>query len=108
MEEKTLLMCSIFFSFLGISVLYLILLNTDVNHSFFIEEDLGKDVRLTGTVMESNSGEVSFVEINTMQHIPVVFFEELNVDVGEEIEIIGRVEYYNNELEIIGKKLLRQ
>ena len=107
MEEKTLLIISIICTCIGLSVLYYIFLNTDVAEVDNIENHLDETIKIKGIVKSYYIKDgITFVKIEKQQLIPVVFFEEVNLEKNKKIEIIGEVSKYNNEFEIIGKEII--
>ena len=91
---------------IGLSLLYFIYENKEVEEVERIEDRMDEDVKIRGIVRKVNFRDgTSFIEIEKKQLIPVVFFEEVSVEEEDLVEIIGRVTKYKGEYEIIGKEI---
>ena len=101
MEEKSLLAFSFFIAFFGMSMLFFISENEMIPEVEYLPDHVGEDVTIKGKVVKARNGDVSFLSIETLQIIPVVSFESLNYKVGDEISLVGKVEYYKGNLEIL-------
>ena len=101
MEEKTLLACSFVVAFFGMGLLYFISENEMIPEVEYLPDHVGEDVTIKGKVVKVRNGEVSFLSIETLQIIPIVSFSSMDYEVGDIVSLVGRVEYYNNELEIL-------
>lgn len=106
MKERNLLKISLIFSLVGIFCLYLIAENIDLHYSEI--KDLEKDefVRLKGIVDRvADSEKVAFVELMQPESISVVLFKDkefIDIQEGDYIEVAGKTEEYEGELQIVG------
>lgn len=113
MQEKTLLILSLVGSLLGIFILFFISNNLELDKSSIDKitfSDVDKNVKVMGNVEEIFENEkVMILEINQLQKMKVVIFkdnnESIDIKKNDYIEVIGKVEEYENELEIIGKRV---
>ena len=105
MEEKNLLAISIICVIFGISVLFFIYENQDLEEINSIETHFEEDVKVKGTIKRiTKSADLTFLEIERTTRVKVIFFEELDLEENDQVTIIGEVDKYKGEYEIIGKK----
>lgn len=108
MEEKNLLALSIICVMLGISVLYFIYENQDLEEISAIETHFEESVKISGVVKRiTKNGDLTFLEIERKNNVKVIFFEELDLNENDYISVIGEVDKYKGEYEIIGKEVKR-
>jgi len=111
MKEKTLLKIAIISALAGILILYLISDNIEVSKSSIgkIEnEDIGSDVKVKGVVKDVFNGEkISIITITQPEEMKIILFENVSVSEGDYIEVIGEIDEYNGELEVIGNRVRR-
>lgn len=111
MKEKTLLRISIICALVGIFVLYLISDNIVLNESSISNiknEEIGKDVKIKGVVKDVFNGEsLSIITITQPDEMKIIFYDNVSVSKGDYIEVIGEVDEYNNEREVIGNRMRR-
>jgi len=113
MKEKTLLKVAMASSVLGLLVLSLLSGNLDVTETSISKigpTNIGDDVKLIGkidriTVLDK----VAFIEIMKPETVSVVIFkdedQDINLEKGNYVEIIGEVDEYNGEMQIIGNRV---
>mgnify|MGYP001616989602 FL=1 len=68
----------------------------------------GESVKLNGIVGKITQMEnVAFIELNFETPVTIVVFKDdnLTLNAGDNIEIFGKVEYYNGKEEIIAQKI---
>ena len=109
MKEKTLLKIAIISALAGIFILYLISDNIEISESSIgnIEnEDIGSDVKVKGVVKDVFNGEsISIITITQPYDMKVILFENVSISEGDYIEVIGEIDEYNGELEVIGNRV---
>lgn len=104
MQDTTLLKAALITSVIGIIVLYLFSMQLEVEKLGF-ENKPGDTVRLVGTVQNVNEyGNVTFVDIKTNKNVKVVVFDKVNIP-GEKVEIVGELQTYKGEKEVIAKSI---
>lgn len=106
MEEKTLLIISVICLCVGLSLLYFASENTELKEADNLAQHLDEDVKITGIVRKVSSHDgITFIEIDKKQNVKVVFFDEIDVSMGELVEITGKVSKYETDFEITGKNI---
>jgi len=112
MKEKTLLKLALICSLLGILILYLISDNITIDETNIEKitlENKDEFVKVKGQVSKViDTEKVTILEITQPQEIKVVLFKSENIPTviqkGHEVEIIGKVDEYESELEIIAHR----
>ena len=113
MKEKTLLKVALICSLVGIVALYFISEDIEVgqkNIGKITLEDIDKNVKVKGVVKDLFENEkVMLITIEQPQDMTIVLFksknESIGINKGSSIEVIGKVDEYEGELEIIGNKV---
>ena len=109
MKEKTLLKISIICAIFGVFVIYLISENVKIDEGSIgniKEEGIGKDVKLKGVVNSVfNSEKATIITITQPEEIKVMLLGNVSLSEGDYVEVIGEVDEYNGELEIIGNRV---
>ena len=109
MKERLLLKIAIICSLAGIFAIYLISENYDLDESSIgsIKEDqIGKDVKLKGVINSIFNGEkATIITITQPEEIKVMLQGNVSLNKGDYVEVIGEVDEYNGELEIIGNRV---
>lgn len=102
---------SIICALAGIFILYLISDNITVDESSIgkiEEEQIGNDVKVKGIVKDVFNGEkISIITISQPSDMKVILFENVSIAEGDYIEVIGEIEEYNGEMEVIGDRVRR-
>ena len=112
MKEKTVLKIALISSLVGLLVLYLISDNITIEEKNIEKITLdNKDefVKVRGLVNKVvDTEKVTIIEIMQPNEITVVLFKNENkatlIQEGNEVEIIGKVDEYEGELEIIAQR----
>ncbi len=111
MKEKTLLKIAIISALAGILILYLISDNIKISESSIgkIEnEDIGSDVKVKGVVNDAFNGEkISIITITQPSDMKVIIYENVSIAEGDYIEVIGGIDEYEGEMEVIGNRVRR-
>ena len=109
MKEVTLLKAALICSAAGIILLFLISEVMDIPEKAIneiTEEDKDSSIWVKGIVNKVTEKEkVAYIEVIQPEEISVVLFKEkenLNLNLGEYVEVAGMVEEYNGNLQIIG------
>ena len=111
MKETTLLKIALICSLVGLVALYFISTKIEVKDykPNLLNKNIGDDVRLTGVVTKiTDRGNVVFIEVKQQNVVNVVLFtgdNNLKLKNGDEVEIVGKVQEYNNKNEIIAQKV---
>jgi len=114
MEEKTLLKVSLIVGLVGVVALYFLSSGVDIEAVTGIDSfEEEEEVKLTGVVGRVTEREgVVFLEIlnEKVERTAVVLFKDggLSVSEGDYVEILGTVEEYNGEKEVIGNKVVKK
>ncbi|MEA2036193.1 MAG: OB-fold nucleic acid binding domain-containing protein [Nanoarchaeota archaeon] len=113
MKEKTLLKIAIGCALIGVFVLYIISDSVKIDETSIgkiEEEDIGSDVKVKGRVERLYEGEkVSIITIIQPEDMSIIVMKQdnknLSLEEGDYIEVIGEVDEYNGELEVIGNRI---
>ena len=113
MKEKNLLKIALICSVVGILILFIVSQNISVEEktiSRITIEDMDKKVKIKGFVEDViNTEKVVIINVVQPQNMDVVLFKEENetIDVKKDdlIEVVGKVEEYKGELEVIGQRV---
>jgi len=112
MKEKTLLKIALICSITGLFILYILSENISIEEKTIDKIDksnFGEYVKVKGTVDKViNTENVVIIDVVQPQKISVVLFKEdtnISINEGSEVEVIGKVEDYNGEMEIIGSRV---
>lgn len=113
MKEKSLLKVALVCSLIGVTVLFFISEFIEVEERNIEEitiDDLDKNVKIIGTVSKIvDTDKVVIMDITQPQKLKVMLFKdkEINLKKGNYIEVLGKVQEYEGELEIIGDRIRR-
>ncbi|MBI2654784.1 hypothetical protein HYX02_08335 [Candidatus Woesearchaeota archaeon] len=111
MKESTLLKIALICSLNGLIVLYFISAKIEVKDykPNLLNKNVGEDVKLKGIVAKiTDRGNVVFIEVNQQNPVNVVIFtnnDNINLNNGDSVEVIGKVQEYNGKNEIIAQKI---
>ena len=111
MKETTLLKIALICSLAGLFALYFISTKIEVKYyrPSILNKNIGDDVKLNGIVAKiSDRGNVIFIEVNQQNPVTVVLFADnknLELNNGDNIEVIGEVQEYKGKNEIIAQKI---
>ena len=110
MNEKFLLKLALIISVLGLILLYVISKNIEISDTTIekiTNEEIEGDVVIRGTVKEINTrGSTTFLVINQESEIEVIVFSNnVNLSMGDNVKITGQVSEYKNQKEIIADKI---
>lgn len=111
MNEKTFLKIAIFTSLIGILILLFIVETTEIplsKISGITNDKIGQQVKIQGFIssIKSISSSTILTISDTTSNIKVSFFSQ-NVGLykGDYIEVIGKVQEYQNNLEILASEI---
>lgn len=111
MQEKTLLKIAIIGALVGIFLLYIIsgrITLDETSISNIENEGIGSDVKIKGVVKEVfNAEKLSIITISQPSDMNVLLFDNVSIAKGDYIEVIGEVEEYEGEMEVIGNRVRR-
>ena len=109
MDEKLIVVLAIIASLAGVFLLFLFAerLNYDeVTIEKINNERMSEMIKIKGEVTSVNNiGNVTFIKIRQPNYMDVIVFEEIKLDSGQTVEIIGQTEEYENKMEIIAHRL---
>ncbi len=111
MREKTLLKVSLAGSLIGILLLFAISgrLNVDEGVISNIDEtDIGGEIRIKGVIVDvKKTGSIMLIDIAQLEKMDVVVFSnDFVLNKGDYVEITGKIEEYNGEMELIADKIV--
>lgn len=98
-------------SFTGIFALFVISEKIEIPEKSIdelSENDIEKDVKIKGTVTKAdNKDKIIVLEISQPNTISVALFKEdnLTIEKGKEVEVIGQVDEFNNQLQLIANEI---
>ncbi len=111
MKEKTLLKIAVISALAGIFALYLISDNIQLDESSIAkieEEEIGNDVKVKGIVKDVFNGEkISIITITQPEEMKIILYDNVSVSEGDYIEVIGEIDEYQGEREVIGNRVRR-
>ena len=113
MKEKTLLKAALIITLVGLAVLYLISGSIEIeetNMEKITLQNKGDFVKIKGTVSNKvDAGKITILDITQPHEITVILIKRDNktiqINHGNEVEIIGKVDEYNGKMEIIADKV---
>ena len=113
MNEKRLLKITLICSLIGLFILFIFSENISISEkdiSKIEDEGIGDDVKIIGKVSKvTNTDKIAFLEIyqEKIEKITVVLFKNQNISLmpGMKVEVVGSIEDYNGENEIIGNRV---
>ncbi len=95
----------------GVFILYLISDNIQLDDSSIArieEEEIGSDVKVKGVVNDVFNGEkLSIITITQPSDMKIVLYDNVSIAEGDYIEVIGEIDEYKGEMEVIGNRVRR-
>lgn len=111
MKEKNLLKIAFICGILGVVILFLISENTEISEKDIDKinkDNLEENVKLKGRITKiTQLDKVTFIELEQPSTITVIVFKDENLSLykGDDVEIIGEIEEYEGELEVIAERI---
>ena len=110
MKETTLLKIALICSLIGLVALYFISTKIDAKeyNPSKLNKNVGENVKLIGTILKITSKDnVAFIEVNRQSPVTVVVFgkENLSLKNGDTVEVLGEIQEYKGNNEIIAQKI---
>ena len=111
MKEKTLLQIALIAGIAGIVVLFFVSSTIEINEKTIDKintQNVGEDVKLIGTIKNVYQSENAyFIEISQPSSLTIILFKDKNISlqVGDTVEIIGKIDEYEGKLEVIGQRV---
>lgn len=106
MKSNTLLKIAFIGSLISLIILYFISQYITVDEASIekiTKGSVGEVVRVSGVVKSINALEsVTFLTIEKPEEVKVIVFKNLGVKQGDYVEVIGEIEEYEGEREVIG------
>ena len=111
MKETTLLKIALICSLIGLFALYFI--STKIETKEYkpnqLNRNIGEDAMLTGKIAKiTDKGNVVFIEVIQQSPVSIVLFTDennLKLNAGDNIEVIGKIQEYNGKDEIVAQKI---
>lgn len=109
MDEKILIVVAFIGSLAGILILFA--LSETIEYSEKTIEKINAEriedmIKLNGEVTKVNNiGNITFISVRQPSYIDVIVFDNISLFPGENVEIIGKSEEYNNKMEIIAHRI---
>lgn len=108
MKEKTLLKTALICAVLGTALLMFLADKIEVKESNINELEDGDDAKVSGVIKRiTNVGNLTFIEIETTQIITALAFDNVNLEKGSYIEVIGSVQEYEGKKELIIDEIIQ-
>ena len=109
MNPKLLLLISFLASMAGIIILYTLSSNIELNNipiEKINQELINDNVKILGKVeMVTNLDDMTILTVTQPSTINVIVFNNVKIYKNEKVEIIGKKELYNNNMEIVADKI---
>jgi len=109
MKEKTLFKLALVIIILGLIILFFVSEKIEIDEkaiSKINKENLDEYVKITGTIDSIfKSEKVTILEVKKPESITVIIFDDINLNKGDKVEIIGVVEEYEGSMEVIGHRV---
>ncbi len=107
--DKT-LKYSLLISCSGLVILYMISLNISLPNKGICDislDDFEQKVGITGEVTKIYAGEASTsVYLDNCTKNYVIVFEKINLSIGDRVDIVGKVDDYNNKTSIMAERII--
>jgi hypothetical protein len=111
MEDSTLLKISLACSIIGIIVLFFISSRIEINEidlSNLNNVEIGNDVKIIGKIVKIKQFEkLTIIDLKKECTVPILLFDNISLDVGQEIQVNGKLDEYKGKKEIIAEKILK-
>ncbi|MCK5283377.1 MAG: hypothetical protein KAK00_08275 [Nanoarchaeota archaeon] len=109
MNEKIILLTAFVGALFGLLALFFLSENLDYSEKTIekINEERIEDmIKVEGQIVDfRNSGNVTFISLVHPSYMDVVVFDDIALRNGDNVEIIGKGEEYNNKMEIIAHRI---
>lgn len=109
MKDSTLLFAAVITGMIGIIGLYFLSDHLELEYSSISEIKEMEDydiVRVNGTISRVfQKGNFTMITLSRTEFIKVVVFENITVNKGEKLEVVGQVKDYKGEKEVIAEKI---
>ncbi|MGM5482202.1 MAG: hypothetical protein ACQESF_01960 [Nanobdellota archaeon] len=104
MQDKTLLLISLFFSLFGLVFLFIFSDNVKPEKIGLDNED-GDAVRVVGVVENvRNIKNLTMIDLAVRQKVKIVVFENISVD-AQKLDVTGDIQNYKGQQEVIAKSI---
>jgi len=113
MKEKILLKIALIISIVGIVLLFYATEKMDVEEQTIdriTKDNLDETVKISGKITKiTDMGTVMFFDIEQKNTMPVLVFkkEDVNIGVGDYVQVIGKVEDYEGKREVIASQIIK-
>jgi len=110
MKEKTLFKLALVCSIIGLMVLFFVSENIkikEIDVGKITDSEVGKEIRVIGVVNRiTDTEKVMFLEVGQekVEDIDVILFKEeekINIKKGDHVELLGEIEEYNEDYNIL-------
>jgi len=104
-KEKTLLRIALIASIIGVCVLFFVSDNIEISEKTIDNLDtidMGEIVKVKGIVTKvRGTNETTFLELTQPESVKLIVFDNITILEGDFVEIIGKIDEYEGEKEII-------
>ncbi len=114
MQDKTLKKIAFCCTIIGIVLLFFISESISIDEKEISQVDhgdIGRIVNISGTIRKISEGDnFAVIEIEKMDMMKIAIFKdkEIELKTGDEVLVVGKVEEYNGEMEIVGERIIKK
>ncbi len=111
MKEKNILKIALISGIIGIIILFIISDNLEINETNIDKinkANIEEDVKLKGIISKiTQLDKVAFIELEQPAKMTIIVFKDENLSLykGDNIEVIGEIDEYEGELEVIAQRI---
>ncbi|MBS3127711.1 hypothetical protein J4410_01050 [Candidatus Woesearchaeota archaeon] len=108
MEERTLFGIALICLLLGLPALWILSVTLDLEEKdvIFLEEE--QTAKVQGKITKITQKEdLTILEVEHRTKVPVIIFDEIQLEEGTFIEAIGKVETYKGKKEVLANEIRR-
>ncbi len=109
MDDDTLLKSALVIGIIGLVTLFFLSKTIEIKElkiEEINEKNIGEKVKIRGIIKKFTPKEnVNFIEFENSK-ILIVYFDEINLNKGDLIEVVGGVELYKGKLEIVAEEIV--
>ena len=108
MNENQILKISFIVAVIGLIALYFLsnVEITDTTIEKINNEDIGNTIKINGRIAQViNKDTITILKIVQENDVEVVAFDDIKVKEGMQVEVIGRVDEYNDKSQIVAEEI---
>ena len=107
MEDRLLLRIALIGSLIGIALLFIFSLTIQLEPGQLEDKKPGDKARLEGRILSvQHKGQTTFMDITHECSTKAVLFEEVDVQEGSAVNILGTLQEYNGQKEIVVDEII--